>query len=63
MKLETVKGALLARYLAKPGVTFLDFGGQDLQHDLELQQHPGFVTVDDSRKFVKSSLKGAGVHF
>ena len=63
MKLETVKAVLLARYLAKPGVTFFDFGGQDLTHDLEIQKHPGFETLEDCRRFVRRALKGTGVHF
>lgn len=62
-KLETVKGVLLARYLAKPGVVFMDFGGQDLRHDLEIRKHPGFETVEDCRKFVIRVLEGKDVHF
>jgi len=62
-KLETVKGVLLSRYLAKPGIVFMDFGGQDLRHDLMVQKHPLFRTVEDCRKFVTESLKGTGVHF
>ena len=63
LKLETVKGVLNARFLAKPGVTFFDFGGQDLRHDLMLQKHPGFESVDDCRAFVKKALQGKNVHF
>jgi 2-keto-3-deoxy-L-rhamnonate aldolase RhmA len=63
LKLETVKGVLTARYLAKPGVTFFDFGGQDLRHDLMLRKHPGFESVDDCRAFVKKALQGKKVHF
>jgi 2-keto-3-deoxy-L-rhamnonate aldolase RhmA len=62
-KLETVKGVLLARYLAKPGVVFMDFGGQDLRHDLEIRKHPGFDTVEDCREFVLKVLKGTDVYF
>jgi hypothetical protein len=54
---------LLARYLAKPGIDFFDFGGQDLSHDLAIQKHPGFETLDDCRKFVKNALQGKDVHF
>ena len=63
LKLETVKGVLNCRYLAKPGVDFFDFGGQDLRHDLFLQQHPGFQTIENCRAFVKRSLEGKNVHF
>ncbi len=62
-KLETLKAVLHVRYLAKPGVDFFDFGAQDLRHDLMLQKHPGFETVDDCRKFVKNALRGIDVHF
>ncbi len=63
MKPETVKAVLNVRYLAKPGVTFFDFGAQDLSHDLFIQKHPGFETLDDCRAFVKKSLEGKNVHF
>lgn len=62
-KLETLKGVLNVRYLAKPGVDFFDFGGQDLSHDLAIQKHPGFETLDECRKFVKNALQGKDVHF
>jgi len=62
-KLETLKGVLNARYLAKPGIDFFDFGGQDLTHDLMLQKHPGFETLEDCRKFVETALQGKDVHF
>lgn len=62
-KLETVKGVLIARYLAKPGIDFFDFGGQDLRHDLMIQKHPGFETVEDCRTWVRKALEGKDVHF
>ncbi len=63
MKIETVKGVLNVRYLAKPGVTFFDFGSHDLRHDLMIQKHPGFESIDDCREFVKKALQGKKVHF
>ena len=63
IKLETVKGVLLARYLAKPGIDFMDFGGQDLSHDLQIQKHPGFNSLEDCRKFVENALKGTNTVF
>jgi 2-keto-3-deoxy-L-rhamnonate aldolase RhmA len=63
IKLETVKGVLLSRYLAQPGIDFMDFGGQDLGHDLKMQQHPLFNSLDDCRDFVEKSLEGTGVNF
>ena len=63
MKIETVKGVLNVRYLAKPGVTFFDCGGQDLRHDIMIQKHPGFESIGDCRAFVKKSLQGKKVHF
>jgi len=62
-KLETVKGVLHVRYLAKPGIDFFDFGPQDLRHDIMLQQHPGFESIADCRKFVEMALQGKDVHF
>ncbi|MFC1761425.1 aldolase/citrate lyase family protein [Planctomycetota bacterium] len=62
-KIETVKGVLNVRYLAQPGIDFFDFGTQDLKHDLMLQQHPGFESIEDCRKFVEMALQGKPVHF
>ncbi len=62
-KLETLKGVLHARYLAKPGVDYFDFGGQDLGHDLAIQQHPGFETVAACKDFVTHAPQGTGVSF
>jgi len=63
LKLETLKGVLHARYLAKPGIDYVDFGGQDLGHDLAIQQHPGFETVAACKDFVTNALQGTGVRF
>jgi len=63
IKLETVKGVLLARYLAKPGIDFMDFGGQDLGHDISIQKHPGFESLEDCRKFVENALEGTDTAF
>jgi hypothetical protein len=41
----------------------MDFGGQDLGHDLMIQQHPLFKTIDDCRDFVEKSLVGTGMYF
>jgi hypothetical protein len=49
--------------LAKPGIAFVDFGSQDLGHDLLVQKHPGFETIDDCLDFVKNALQGTGVRF
>ncbi len=62
-KIETLKGVLNARYLAKPGIDYVDFGNQDLKHDLAIQKHPGFETIDDCKEFVKNALQGTGVKF
>ena len=62
-KLETVKGVLNVRYLAKPGIDFFDFGGQDLRHDIMLQRHPGFESIADCHEFVEMVLQGKDVHF
>ena len=50
-------------YLAKPGVDYFDFGGQDLGHDLAIQQHPGFETVAACKDFVTHAPQGTGVSF
>lgn len=63
IKLETVKGVLLSRYLAKPGIDFMDFGGQDLSHDIFIQKHPGFESLEDCRKFVENALIGTNTVF
>ena len=62
-KLETLKGVLNARFLAMPGVDYFDFGGQDLQHDLNIQKHPGFEKLADCREFVINALEGTGTRF
>ena len=62
-KIETLKGVLNTRYLAKPGIDYVDFGGQDLGHNLAIQKPPGFATIDDCRDFVKNALQGTGVRF
>ena len=62
-KLETVKGVLNVRYLAKPGIDFFDFGGQDLRHDIMLQRHPCFESIADCHEFVEMALQGKDVHF
>ena len=62
-KLETVKGVLLCRHLAKPGIDFMDFGGQDLGHDISIKKHPLFKSIEDCQIFVKQSLEGTGVYF
>ena len=63
LKLETVKGVLNVRFLAKPGVDFFDFGGQDLGWNLAIEKHPGFETIEECRAFVIRSLDGTGVEF
>jgi len=63
IKLETVKGVLISRYLAKPGIDFMDFGGQVLGYDIAIQKHPLFNSLEDCRKFVEESLKGTEVYF
>ena len=62
-KRETGKGVLNVRYLAKPGIDFFDFGGQDLRHDIMLQRHPGFESIADCHEFVEMALQGKDVHF
>ncbi len=62
-KLETIKGVLNVRYLAKPGIDFFDFGAHVLSHDIMLQKHPGFESLSDCRAFVKKALQGKDVKF
>ena len=62
-KLETVKAVLNVRYLAQPGIDFLDFGAHDLSHDLMIQKHPGFETIEDCQNWVDKALEGKDVRF
>ncbi len=63
IKLETVKGVLLSRYLAVPGIDFMDIGGSDLGYDITIEKHPLFENIQDCREFIKKSLEGTGVYF
>lgn len=35
----------------------------DLGHDISIQKHPGFETIEDCRKFVENALKGTHTVF
>ena len=58
MKIESINAVLNVRSLALPGVDFLDYGGEDLRFDLELQNHPWLKTVDDCKEHVRRELDG-----
>jgi len=61
IKIESIKAVINVRELAKPGVDYLDFGGQDLLFDLESKQHPHLKTIQDCVEHVKKELEGSHI--
>ncbi len=62
-KVESLKAVLNIRSLVKPGITYIDFGPEDLMFDIETHDHPLLKSVDDCREFMKKELEGVNVRF
>jgi 4-hydroxy-2-oxoheptanedioate aldolase len=61
IKIESVKAVLNVSQLAKPGLTYLDFGPADLAFSLEQSAHPLLKTLEDCKAFVQQELAGSHV--
>ena len=61
IQLESVEGIINARHLAKPGVTYVAFGPNDLEFSLEGHPHFPLRTVDECMRHVAQQLAGTGI--
>jgi len=61
IKIESIKAVISVRELVKPGIDYLDFGGQDLLFDLDSKQHPHLKTIQDCIGHVNGELKDSHI--
>jgi hypothetical protein len=55
IKIESIKAVISVRELVKPGIDYLDFGGQDSK------QHPHLKTIQDCIGHVNGELKDSHI--
>ncbi len=60
-QIETLRGALNARNIVKPGVDWISWGPGDMAFDIERHSNSPFKTVDDVHQYVIQQLKGYDV--
>ena len=60
-QIETLKGALNARNIVKPGVDWISWGPGDMAFDIERHSNSPFKTVEEAHQYVKGQLKGYDV--
>jgi 2-keto-3-deoxy-L-rhamnonate aldolase RhmA len=60
-QIETLRGALNARNIVKPGVDWISWGPGDMAFDIERHSNSPFKTVEDAHKYVIEQLKGYDV--
>ena len=60
-QIETLRGALNARNIVKPGVDWISWGPGDMAFDIERHSNSPFKTVEDAHQYVKGQLKGYDV--
>jgi 2-keto-3-deoxy-L-rhamnonate aldolase RhmA len=60
-QIETLRGALNARNIVKPGVDWISWGPGDMAFDIERHSNSPFKTIDDAHQYVKAQLKGYDV--
>ncbi len=60
-KVESIKSVLNIRTLAKPGITYIDFGPADLMFNIETHNHPTLNSISDCRAFINKELEGVNV--
>ena len=58
IQIETLNAVLNIRKFAKPGVSLVMFGANDLMFDLETFEDPPLKTVEECIEHVKKELKG-----
>jgi 2-keto-3-deoxy-L-rhamnonate aldolase RhmA len=60
-QIETLRGALNARNIVKPGVDWISWGPGDMAFDIERHSNSPFKSVDEAHAYVKGQLKGYDV--
>lgn len=60
-QIETLRGALNARNIVKPGVDWISWGPGDMAFDIERHSNSPFKTVDEVHQYVIQQLKGYDV--
>jgi 2-keto-3-deoxy-L-rhamnonate aldolase RhmA len=60
-QIETLRGALNARNIVKPGVDWISWGPGDMAFDVERHSNSPFKTVDEVHQYVIEQLKGYDV--
>lgn len=60
-QIETLRAALNARNIVKPGVDWISWGPGDMSFDLERHSNSPFKTLDEVHAFVIEQLKGYDV--
>jgi 2-keto-3-deoxy-L-rhamnonate aldolase RhmA len=60
-QIETLRAALNARKIVKPGVDWISWGPGDMAFDLERHSNSPFKTLEDVHRYVIEQLKGYDV--
>jgi 2-keto-3-deoxy-L-rhamnonate aldolase RhmA len=60
-QIETLRGALNARNIVKPGVDWISWGPGDMSFDIERHSNSPFKTLDEAHSYVIEQLKGFDV--
>ena len=60
-QIETLKGALNARNIVKPGVDWISWGPGDMAFDIERHSNSPFKTIEEAHQYVVGQLKGYDV--
>jgi len=59
--LDSVRAALNARNIVKPGIDWISWGPGDMAFDIERHSNSPFKTIEDVHKYVIDQLKGYDV--
>jgi 2-keto-3-deoxy-L-rhamnonate aldolase RhmA len=60
-QIETLRGALNARNIVKPGIDWISWGPGDMAFDLERHSNSPFKTLEEVHNYVIQQLKGYDV--
>jgi 2-keto-3-deoxy-L-rhamnonate aldolase RhmA len=60
-QIETLRAALNARNIVKPGIDWISWGPGDMAFDIERHSNSPFKTIEDVHKYVIDQLKGYDV--
>ena len=60
-QIESLRGALNARNIVKPGIDWISWGPGDMAFDLELHSNSPFKTLDEVHNYIIQQLKGYDV--